>query len=184
METKALKPTFSCKLQSRMAVQSAPLWLMKPTLPGRAIPLAKVALRPVMRAHDAQAVRADHAHVPATCLFQDLPLQLGACRASLLEACGNHDGPAHPALGALPDHIRHGRRRCDDNREIDRGGHVCHAGVGFDAQHVVRLGLTGKMVPPKGVRMRLVRTVRPTLPDCSLAPMTATVSGVKIASRG
>ncbi len=42
-ETNALKPTFSFKLQSRIAVQSAPLWLMNPTLPGRAMSAAKVA---------------------------------------------------------------------------------------------------------------------------------------------
>ena len=44
-ETQALKPTFSRKLQSSTAVSSAPLWLMKPTLPGRAMALAKVAFR-------------------------------------------------------------------------------------------------------------------------------------------
>jgi hypothetical protein len=43
-ETKALKPTFSRRLQSRTAVQSAPLWLRNPTVPGRAMPAAKVAL--------------------------------------------------------------------------------------------------------------------------------------------
>ena len=37
---------------------SAPLWLMKPTLPGRAMAAAKVAFRPGKRAHHAQAVRA------------------------------------------------------------------------------------------------------------------------------
>ena len=45
-ETKALKPTISFKLQSRTAVQRAPLWLMKPTEPGRAMVVANVALRP------------------------------------------------------------------------------------------------------------------------------------------
>src|ERR671911_350097 len=45
--TKAEKPTFSMKLLSRMAVMSAPLWLRNPTFPGRAMPEAKVALRPV-----------------------------------------------------------------------------------------------------------------------------------------
>ncbi len=42
-EMKALKPTFSRRLQSSTAVQSAPLWLRKATLPGRAMPAAKVA---------------------------------------------------------------------------------------------------------------------------------------------
>ena len=46
METKLLKPTFSVIDQSSTAVHSAPLWLMKATLPGRAIELAKVAFSP------------------------------------------------------------------------------------------------------------------------------------------
>ena len=47
METKALNPTFSRRLQSRMAVHRAPLWLRKPTEPGWAMVLAKVAFRPL-----------------------------------------------------------------------------------------------------------------------------------------
>ena len=46
METKPLKPTFSRMLQSSTAVHRAPLWLMKATLPGRAMLLAKVAFSP------------------------------------------------------------------------------------------------------------------------------------------
>src|SRR5450759_55324 len=41
METKALKPTISFKLQSSTAVQRAPLWLRKPTEPGRATAVAR-----------------------------------------------------------------------------------------------------------------------------------------------
>ena len=46
-ETKALKPTISRRLQSRMAVQRAPLWLMNATFPGRAMMPAKVAFNPL-----------------------------------------------------------------------------------------------------------------------------------------
>ena len=46
-DTNAENPTCSRRLQSRMAVSSAPLWLRKATVPGRAMPAAKVALRPV-----------------------------------------------------------------------------------------------------------------------------------------
>ena len=45
-ETNALKPTISRWLQSRMAVHRAPLWLMKPRCPRRAMELAKVAFTP------------------------------------------------------------------------------------------------------------------------------------------
>ena len=38
------KPTSSCAAQSRMAVRSAPDWLIKPTRPGLAMPAANVAL--------------------------------------------------------------------------------------------------------------------------------------------
>jgi hypothetical protein len=44
--TNALKPTISFRLQSSTAVHSAPLWLMKPTEPGRAMAVAKVAFIP------------------------------------------------------------------------------------------------------------------------------------------
>src|SRR6266487_3731426 len=47
-----------------------------------------------------------------------------------------------------------------------------------------RLGLTGKTVPPKGLEIRFQRMVRPTLPCVSVAPMTATFFGAKIASSG
>ena len=43
-----LKPTSSCAAQSRIAVRSAPDWLMKPTRPGFAMPAANVAfIRPI-----------------------------------------------------------------------------------------------------------------------------------------
>ena len=51
--------------------------------------------------------------------------------------------------------------------------------VGLDAEHLCRLGLIGKTVPPKGLLIRFQRIVRPTLPAVSVAPMTATVFGAK-----
>src|SRR5581483_4941340 len=46
MDTNALNPTFSRRLQSRIALHNAPLWLMNATLPGRASGLANVAFNP------------------------------------------------------------------------------------------------------------------------------------------
>jgi hypothetical protein len=46
-ETNPLNPTFSRRLQSRMAVHNAPLWLRKAMFPGRALHCAKVAFNPV-----------------------------------------------------------------------------------------------------------------------------------------
>ena len=49
---------------------------------------------------------------------------------------------------------------------------------------LARFGLTGKTVPPNGLLIRFQRIVRPTLPGFSVAPMTATLRGAKIASSG
>src|SRR5215203_297560 len=45
-----------------------------------------------------------------------------------------------------------------------------------------RRELTGKTVPPNGLLTRFHMIVRPTLPSLSVAPITATVSGRKMAS--
>src|ERR1700733_5410127 len=47
-----------------------------------------------------------------------------------------------------------------------------------------RLGFTGQTGPPKGLPMRFCRTVHPTLPARSVAPMTATDFGVKMEASG
>jgi len=47
-----------------------------------------------------------------------------------------------------------------------------------------RCGLIGNTAPPNGLLTRFQRIVRPTLPAFSVAPMTATLRGAKIASRG
>src|SRR5690242_17522390 len=47
-----------------------------------------------------------------------------------------------------------------------------------------RFGFTGHTGPPKGLAMRLLRTVQPTLPTRSDAPMTATDPGVKMGASG
>ena len=39
-------------------------------------------------------------------------------------------------------------------------------------------------MPPNGLLIRFQRTARPTLPCFSVAPITATVAGAKIASSG
>ena len=63
-----------------MAVQRAPLWLKKPTVPGRAIWAANVALRPGAGPHHAQAVGPDQPHPAAPGLLEHLALELGALR--------------------------------------------------------------------------------------------------------
>ena len=82
METNALKPTFSRKLQSRTAVHSAPLWLMNATLPGRAMRVGEGRVQAAHRVHHAQAVGPDEPHLAADDL-RDLPLQLLAVLADV-----------------------------------------------------------------------------------------------------
>ena len=106
METKALKPTISLKLQSSTAVHSAPLWLMKPTLPGRAMPRREGGVQAGERAHHAQAVGADDAHVALARFLEQLPLQLRALRPDFLEAGRDHDRRLDARRRALPDDSR------------------------------------------------------------------------------
>ena len=47
-----------------------------------------------------------------------------------------------------------------------------------------RLGFTGYTVPPNGLPIRFHRIDRPTLPAFSLAPITATALGAKMAPSG
>jgi hypothetical protein len=49
---------------------------------------------------------------------------------------------------------------------------------------LLRLGFTGKTVPPKGLLIKFHSSVRPTLSSFSVAPITATLRGLKIASNG
>ena len=98
---KALKPTFSPRLQSSTAVQRAPLWLMKPTLPGASHRAGKGSVEAGQRTHHAEAVRPDNAQVPSTRLFQDLLLHLGTCCAAFLETSRDDNGPFDPSLDTL-----------------------------------------------------------------------------------
>ena len=91
-------------------MHNAPLWLMKPTEPGRAMVVAKVALKPGKRAHNAQAIRADDADVGGLCFFEELALQFRALRADFLEAGGDDDGAAHPVFAAFPNDAGNGGR--------------------------------------------------------------------------
>ena len=109
-ETKALKPTFSFKLQSRMAVQRAPLWLMKPTLPGRAMAAAKVAFKFAAGHHDAEAVRPDDAHAGLGGFRQHLAFEFHAGRADFLEAGGDDDGALDARRAAILDDAGHAGR--------------------------------------------------------------------------
>jgi hypothetical protein len=99
-------------------VQSAPLWLMKPTLPGRAMAPAKVAFSPRRGFIRPRQFGPNQPHVAASRLCKDLPLQLGAGRTSLFGSRRDDDGPLDAHVGALTDDARDHRRRRDDDSEI------------------------------------------------------------------
>ena len=97
---------------------------MKPTLPGRAMAPANVALRPVQRAHHAQAVRADDAHPAAPRLLRApaAPARRPPAPVSLKPA-EMTIAPFTPASTHSPIDAGHGRRRRDDDGQVDRVGH-------------------------------------------------------------
>ena len=82
-------------------MQSAPLWLMNPTLPGRAIAAGERGVQPAERAHHAQAVRPDQPHPAAPGLLEDPALELGPVRPDLLEPGRDHDRALDAGVGAL-----------------------------------------------------------------------------------
>jgi hypothetical protein len=49
---------------------------------------------------------------------------------------------------------------------------------------LARLGLIGYTVPPNGLLIKFHKTVRPTLPNFSVAPIKATFFGAKNVSSG
>ena len=141
MEIKALKPTFSRRLQSRMAVQRAPDWLMKPRVPGLAMVLAKVALRPGVGHHHPQAVGANQAHLAFARLFEHLAFEFDARRAGFLEAGRNNDRARDACGHTFADETRDGGGRGGDDGQVHLLGHGGDIGVGLDAEHAGAFGI-------------------------------------------
>ena len=79
-------------------MHSAPLWLMKPTEPGRAMVVAKVAFRPVSGLITPRQLGPMTRMLARLRLRQQLALQRRAFRADFLEAGRDHDGAAHAVL--------------------------------------------------------------------------------------
>ena len=180
-ETKALKPTSSCCAQSRIAVQSAPLWLMNATLPGtRHAVRGEGGIETADRIHHAQAVRADHAHAAAAELLQNLAFEFLAVLAVFLESGGNDDRAAHSRGHALPDHRGHAVRRSHDDGQVDGLGNVLARAVGLDAEHAGALVAdringaaerAAQQAPEHGAADAALAR--------SLAPITATLCGLE-----
>ena len=142
-ETKALKPTISLRLQSSTAVHSAPLWLMKPTEPGRAMVVAKVAFRPESGLITPRQLGPTTRMLAGLRLVQQLALQRRALRPDFLEAGRNHDRAAHAVLAAFPDDSGNRGRRRHDHRQVHLLRDVRDGLVGLHAQHAGPLGVHG-----------------------------------------
>ena len=135
METKELKPTFSRKLQSRIAVQSAPLWLMKPTLPGRAIVLAKVAFNPLCGTITPRQFGPTIRILPLrassmTCCSNSTPAAPVSLNPAEIMTAPGTPASTHSLISPGTD----GRRR-GDHRQIHLLRNGADARVGLDAQH-------------------------------------------------
>ena len=93
--------------------------------------------------------------------------------------------PWTPCVGALGDRAAgtDGGRR-DDDRQVDRVGDGGQARVGLDAEDAGALGVDRADGAAERAADQVPEHVRPTLPSFSVAPMTATDAGRKIASSG
>ena len=83
-------------------------------------------------------------------LLLNLLLELCAFRAALFEAGRNHHGGSHFGFDTFPDYLRHGRGRCDDNRQIDFLRQCANGFVAVQTQNgivlrVNRVNPAGKM---------------------------------------
>ena len=131
---------------------------------------------------DAEAVRTDDAHAVRARLGDQLALRgptFGALvvGAALAESAAEHDQPAHAALGALRDDLRHCAGRHGNDDEIDLTRYVEHRAVRRHATDVRRLGVDRVEQPVEAHPSRFANTALPTLPASLLAPTTATDRG-------
>ena len=105
-------------------MHSAPLWLMKATLPGARHCWSERGIEAADRIHDAQAIGPDQAHAAVAQLLQNLALEFLAVFAVLFESGGDDDGTAHSRGDALADHAGHGFGGSDDDGEVDCLGNL------------------------------------------------------------
>ena len=122
MEMKALNPSWIERLQSRIAVQSAPLWLMKPMLPGSAKRPRERRVQADVRQHHAYAVRPDDPHLSAS--LENLLFEFGPGRSTFLESSRDDDGTFHTRGCTFGDDSRNCCCRRGDHSKIDISWHI------------------------------------------------------------
>src|SRR5271165_2207056 len=183
VETNELNPTFSRKLQSRIAVSNAPLWLIKATFPGRAIECAKVAFNP------RTGFITPRQFGP---ISRILPRMIWEMRASSSLPCSPCSlKPAEITMPAgTPAATDSARTSGTESAGVvtttrsTLSGSSETLGYALIPNTLGRFEFTGNTVPPKGLLNRFHSTDRPTLPGRSVAPITATLRGANNASSG
>ena len=184
IERNALKPTCSRRLQSRIAVQIAPLWLTSATLPGRAIVVAKVAFNP------ARGLITPRQLGPMMRMRPRLASS-STWRSSSAPALPASLKPAEMMIAPFTPAATHSRTTPGTvlagvtiTARSTLSGTAATVGYARIPSTLVRFGLTGNTVPPNGLLIKFQRIVRPTLAGDSVAPITATLRGAKNTSRG
>ena len=86
------------------------------------------------RAHYTQAVRADHTNAGLLRLVQQLALEFSALRSDFFETGRDHHGALDAILAALPNDSRNGRRRRDDDRQVNLLREIRYGLIRFHAQ--------------------------------------------------
>ena len=117
MEINALKPSWIDRLQSRIAVHSAPLWLMNPMLPGQRQRPRKRRVQADVRQHHADAIRPDDPHLAAP--LENLLFEFRPGRSAFLESSRNNDCTFHTRGRTFGDNSRNCRCRRGDHGKID-----------------------------------------------------------------
>ncbi len=119
VETIALKPARSARLQSRIAVNSAPLWLRNATLPGNAMSCANVALSPISGFIRPRQFGPINRVAPPLQFRLDLFFERRTFRSFFLEARGDHNDRFCVCPNAFGDNAWYRACRCHHNNEVN-----------------------------------------------------------------
>ena len=124
-------------------MHNAPLWLMKATLPGRAMLWANVAFRPVIGFITPRQFGPITPHLSAN-EVGNLTLQILAVLAKFLEARRDDNGSGDAQAHRLANDIGNGIRRGADDYEVNLVREISEFRVCLDAENIRPLGIDGE----------------------------------------
>ncbi len=151
METKALKPTSSLRLQSRIAVQRAPPGLDEADAATLRHGAREGGIHADERTHHAEAVGADDADSVSPSGFEDTAFQFNAFWPDLFETGGDDNDALHTCGGAFFYQAGNGRGRGHDDRKVDWPGDSGDCRISANAEDAGALRIDGKNRSPKGI---------------------------------